>query len=140
MKLDFPINIITLLAAFIPLVFRLTWDYITIVKLKQYVNHTGHSVVTGILMLTLSYIIFQTDPLSNIFQPLLLQWAIYWLFFDYSLNLLRGKHFFYTSGFNTNSSWFDRKIYSQIPIQLVITAKVWFAIVAFCVYYYWSYI
>ena len=77
----------------VPTIFRLCWDYRTIEIKKQSVNYPIHTLVTGGLMVLIG-IIFIYYPVATWWKAILMQFAIFFMFFDYLLNFFRNQDVF----------------------------------------------
>ena len=124
----------------IPLGLRLWWDYHTIVNQKKEVDHAAHTILTGVMMAVVSVFDWVFGPAKYFIQPLIFQWAIFVLLFDYVLNLLRGLDWWYVDeGLDGKQSWMD-SIYTQLPWWAIMFVKIWVFLLGFSVYFFISYV
>jgi len=137
MEPDFGIQPISLALLFVPLLFRLYLDYETIVIHNERPNHSLHTAITGALMAVLSVIVWYIEPVKYCWQPFLLMWGIFGLFFDYLLNILRKKEWYYITV--DNPGIFDRA-FLAIGVWGELFFKLWWLLTTFSVYFYMSYI
>jgi len=124
----------------IPLGLRLWWDYHTIVNQKKEVNHAAHTILTGVMMAVVSVFDWALGPTKFYFQPLILSFGVFVLFFDYALNLLRGLNWWYVDeGLDGKQSLTDR-IYTMLPWYGILFLKFWIFLLGFSVYFFISYV
>lgn len=107
-NMDFGISFGAVILLLLPLIFRLFLDLFLIKVIKEEVPHKAHTYITGVVIFITSWAVLMTEPVYYLFQPLLFEVGIFWLFFDYVLNLIRGEKFFYIDlGLDGKQSWFD---------------------------------
>ena len=129
-----------MLLLIVPLIFRLWWDYKTIVTESKEPNHTKHTIVTGVVMLALCVFVWRFGPAKYFFQPLFLSFCIFLMFFDYTLSLLRGLDWWYVDEGLDGKQSFTDKIYMHLPWWGILFGKLWFLLCWFSVYFYMNYI
>jgi len=117
----------------IPLILRLLLDFWKIKIKKQEPDHSVHTVYTGLVMVIISLlhlIIFE----KTFYQAFLLEWGIFWMVFDYALNLLRGLSWNYIDqGIDGKSSLAD-KLYKKAGWKLILMFKGIFLGIAIILY------
>lgn len=138
METDHGIGFRAIIFLFSPLIIRLMWDGHEILIQKCEVNHGKHATATVFFILIAAIAVWLTEPVKTVFQPFLLSWGIFWMGFDYALNLIRGEKIFYIDlGDDGYQSFFD-SIYEKVGPHVILFTKVWFLLVGFSVYFYWS--
>lgn len=122
----------------LPLITRLFFDYLEIMVYKTEVRHKTQAILTGIQMLSFSYIASSLEPVEY-WKAMVLSWATFWLIFDYALNLLRGEKWHYIDlGKDGKRSLFD-SIYERAGVLGTLFLKLWFFLFAIYAYFFWSY-
>lgn len=136
MEPSYSIHWITVSLMFVPMTIRLFFDYITI-KNGIKVDHKIHTYITGSLMVLVSLFSSWYEPASW-WQLLFLQWAIFFLLFDYSLNVIRGKNFFYIDTGTIHSV--SDGLYAKIGVLGTAFVKVWIILLALSLYFFFPYV
>lgn len=105
-------------------------------------DHKLSLLIFSILGFIISIIDFHFSVAPHLLQSLLFQVSIFWCFFDYLDNWFSGKSWWYIStDTSSNSSWIERNVYSKLPSPIMwLFFKLWFLVLGFCVYYFFSYI
>lgn len=140
MKSDLTIHWYALLLLALPTILRLTFDWYTISRKKVEVNHKQHTIFTALGMIIVSWIVWRIEPVQYLIQPVFLSIGIFVLFFDYMLNLLRGKNFFYIDRGTDGKQSLSDKAYSVMGTFGTAFFKLWVVGVCMGVYFYMSYI
>lgn len=122
----------------IPLIFRLIYDWDKIRKQKETISTTGYFkrnlalLAQFIAVGLIAHWLWPEPPLIvNFTYPL----GIFLLCFDYSINLLSGKPFFYRSE-TGKSRW--EVLRSKTPIVCEILVRLWVSAVLISVYYQYN--
>lgn len=129
----------SILLLFLPLAFRLFMDWYTITKDKKEVNHIMSTLITGALMLVCCSADLNQGHARFFIQPILMSWGIFFMFFDYSLNLLRGKSWYYIDEEKDGVGSLSDLLYAKWGVWGTLFFKVWFLLVTFSVYFYLSF-
>ncbi len=138
LQTDYGISFVALALMCVPTILRLLFDAFWIRVIKKEVNHLLHSAVMGVLMVLIAIHVYFIESTHNMTQPLFFQFGIFTLFFDYGLNLIRGKKWYYIDqGLDGNQSWADR-VYQKIGVYGTLGLKLWIALLCFSIYFYWS--
>lgn len=140
METDHSISMWSVLLLSVPLVVRTVWDGHRILVKRKEVNHGKHWSATAFFIFVSAFSAWRLEPVEYLFQPLLLSWGIFWMLFDYMLNIIRGKDFFYIDvGLDGKQSNFDR-IYEWLGPYGTFAVKLWFLLLTILVYFHLSYI
>lgn len=138
METDHGIGFWSIIILFSPLAIRLAWDGHEILVRKREVNHGKHTTATAFFILIAAFAVWVLEPVRSVFQPFMLSWGIFWMLFDYSLNIIRGERFFYIDlGTDGKQSFFD-SIYEKLGPYPVLGVKLWFLLLSFSIYFYWT--
>lgn len=137
MESDFGLHWLLILLL-IPLIHRLWLDHRTIKKLKNEVDHKKHTIITGALMVLLSFPVWVYGPCRYLFQPILLSWGIFLMFFDYFLNLLVGKSWYYIDEALDGKGSLTDRLWLYTGVWGSLFVKSWILMVTFAVYFYLS--
>lgn len=138
MKSDHSIKWLSLIWAFLPLIAKLAYDYVEIVKKKREPDHKKEVFWIIPVVLIFAAAIWMNEPV-HWFQPIVLILGILAVFFDPFLNLLRGEKITYIDqGLDGKSSWWDRQM-NAIGVSGMLFVKFWIALASFAVYFFWSY-
>jgi len=124
-------------------IIRLAWDAI---RIRQKAKTTGEAIqapgyrnrniVLAASMLVIAAISLLIDPTPPFWTRLTYQLGIFVLFFDYGINLLTGKKWYYISTTSKNR-WEKLRAKTQfVHIELFI--KLWLAACGISVYYMWE--
>jgi len=140
MQSDLTIHWYSLLLLSLPTIIRLWYDYHTIVHDKHEVRHVHNTVYTAIGMIVCSFVVWRIEPVQYLFQPFLLSTAIFVLFFDYLLNLLRGKGMFYIDLGTDGKQSFADSVYERLGYFGTAFFKLWWVGVCMGCYFFWSYV
>lgn len=137
--LDYPINIITILILLIPTLVRLWTNYRQIEIKNQPFGKRGYFIQnlwTGGLILGVSLVDFYISPVQYYFQPVCLSIALFVLFFDETLNLLRSKPFGYYGEGSNDKSFLEELVVEYVPGPISLTfIRLWiFTVLAACYY------
>lgn len=139
LEADHSIGFWSIIILFLPLIIRLAWDGHRILVERKEVKHGKHSTATAFFIFIAALAVWCLEPVKTIFQPFLLSWGIFWMFFDYALNLIRGERIFYIDlGLDGKRSFFD-SVYERIGVHGTLFAKVWFLLLGISLYFNWSY-
>jgi hypothetical protein len=138
LETDHGIQPVSVVLLFLPLIFRIVWDGYKILVEREEINHEKHTTATACFMFLTSYAVFRIEPVRYMVQPVLLSWGIFWLFFDYLLNLLRGKNFFYVDQGEVSAK--IEKVYVFLGPWKTLAVKLWWFTVVLSVYFHMSYI
>jgi hypothetical protein len=141
MKLDYPIEFLTILLAALPYLFRVYWDYFrTIAKQKPIGGRKGYRVrlisTAGVAIAAslINYAIYQVP----IWQHWFLSIGIFFLLFDITIALLMGKHWLYIGDPKDDASWYEANLqYLSNPL-IGPFARILVMMLAFGVYYHLS--
>jgi hypothetical protein len=113
----------------IPFLQELILDYIRIVRKKKEDDHATDTPIRGAIILVMAIVNWKVTG-HSVWQSALLGVALFWLIFDYALNILRKQKFFFLG----KSSWFDRKLSNLHPL-MILFLKVFLFAFALLVYY-----
>jgi len=117
-------NILCLLILTLPLAIKLRWDYVAWLA-KKHINHPQRLVLIGALMVLLSFVVWRIAPAKYFIQPLFLSVSIFFMFFDYIVNLQEGRSwFFIPDKDDQETSWTDRNVYAPIGVWKLLLARV----------------
>jgi len=127
-------SILTYLLFLIPVAIEVFLDWQHIAVRKQQVKHKQETAVRLIIMLGLAIL---DAHLSGVhwWQSLFLEIALFWLLFDYVLNIALGR-VWYTLG---NTAMLD-KLMNEWPGFVVLFLKLWVFACAIGVYYHLDWI
>jgi len=127
-------SILTYLLFLIPVATEVYLDFRHIAIRKQVVQHKQETAVRLIIMFGLAIL---DAHLSGVhwWQSLMLEIALFWLLFDYALNIALGRVWF-TLG---STSWLDQRL-NQWPGFVVLFLKLWVLACAIGVYYHLDWI
>lgn len=119
-------TIFYLLLLTIPLPLKLYWDH-TSWKEGYKINHPQRYMVVGAFMILVSYIVWKLGPAKYMAQTFMLSIGIFWMFFDYIINLAENRDwFFIPDPDDENASWTDRKIYAKLGVWKLLLARIVF--------------
>lgn len=121
---------ITFALFLIPVVFEVIFDYRRIVLKKKEDNHASDIPVRAAFIVVAALVNFFITGVS-VWQGVLLGGSVFWLTFDYALNVACGRKFFYMG----KSSWMDKKI-GWIPWPWLLFIKLWIFGVGIGFYYH----
>lgn len=125
-------QLITFSLITIPVVTELVGDrYRTVVR-KLVDNHKADMYIRALLIIAVSYINYIVLGIA-IVKTAFLAVTWFWLWFDYTYNLITNRKFFYLG----TSSWLDRKLREINPL-VILFAKIWLFGLGIGVYYYWD--
>lgn len=120
----------TIFLFLLPLIGRLAWDYHTIMVQKRFIDARSHFLRWGYTTIGV-FLIALLNHLRIDFKPYLLcgvaaQAGIFFLGFDWGLNILRGLKWSYRSPMVDHPSFFERlRQKTWIPIEVLV--KIWLA-------------
>lgn len=127
----------SLFLCFIPLVQRLISDFQMIRYHKTEVDHKSQTIVTGLMMVVFTIALSFKEPASW-WQILFFMWAIFFLLFDYSLNVMLGKNFFYIDTGKIHS--LSDGLYARIGVPGTAFFKVVIMLLAISLYFFFPYV
>jgi len=135
---EFPFQVTNLLFLLIPIAKALI-DVYLFQKRNREIHHSAHIAFAILVGVIFMFIDWRVSPVTYLWQSGLIGVATFWLFFDYIRNLMAGEHIFYVD-YNGASdpvedSWWDTEIYPHMTPMTILILKVWFALVAYSVYY-----
>lgn len=142
MESDYGISIVALFFVFLPLVARLWADRLVIKVHKIEVEHGLHTFLTALMMLACAYAVNLLDHVS-MFKAFMLEWGVFWFFFDPVLNLLLGKNWYYIDeNVNDKKGKFAKieQFYNRLGIWNTLFIRSWWMLFTFAIYFYSSYI
>lgn len=138
METDHGIGFWAIIFLIAPLAIRLAWDGHEILVCRREVNHGKHTTATAFFIFVAAFAVWLIEPVKTVFQPFMLSWGIFWMFFDYGLNIIRGKRILYIDlGTDGKQSFFD-SIYEKLGPYPILGAKLWFLLLTFSIYFYWT--
>lgn len=123
---------INLIAQYLLLLFPLVWELITdSVDIRNGIeDRKGRDVAIRIFnMLAAAYLNHEFFSGVGVLQHMIYSYAIFYVFFDYALNAIRGKNLLYLG--KNPSDMFK----SKLPIFVRWFAEVWVLIVGWAFYY-----
>lgn len=123
---------ITVILLVTPLLQRLALDYFTIMVDKIPVDHKKHTILTGVLMVACAGIIQIIDGTAW-WRALIMSWGLFFLCFDYLLNVIRGLKWYYVPYPGPGVSKWDGMAYKIGPWG-VLFIKFFLFMVAVAVY------
>jgi len=123
-------KLIPYLLFIIPVATEVYLDYRHIKIKKQVVKHKQETISRLIIMIGLAIL---DAHLSGVhwWQSLILEIAIFWLLFDYTLNIALGRVWWELG----STSWLDQRL-NQWPWFVVLFLKLWVFACAIGVYYH----
>jgi len=122
--------VLCLLLLVVPLPIKLKWDY-DLWKKHGKNPHPFRLVVIVTVMGLVSYIVWRIGPVRYLAQPLLLSTAIFGMFFDYIINWIEGRDWYFISEPGDKyGSWIDMHIYYPLGWWKLLILKVCFLALA----------
>lgn len=127
----------------LPLLIRLAVDYIKIERKNQKITKLGYRLRWGLTLLgtlgagALSKLI---DPTAPYIFHVLFSGGVFLLFFDYALNLLRKKDWYYISANPNHGSWIERWKYNNNTVWSLLFAKLIVTGTMISTYLYYTYL
>lgn len=139
MKLDYPLNLLTILLSFIPVLFRIYWDYFLIIaKNKTIGGHRGylfHNIATASLMVGVGAINYLIAGVP-IWKFFFLSWGVFFISFDIIMALLQGRHWSYIGTDKDDLSWYEQLFQILADPVVSILVRLWFMGGCIGIYYH----
>lgn len=148
MEADYGISWIAIIILFIPLIQRLIMDIHQIKIEQKEINHKLHTFYTGVIMLMGSLIIADLDHgqdgISIIilwFKAVCLSFSIFFLLFDYVLNIcLRKKWYYIDTGKGDSIHSISDGLYAKLGVIGTAFIKICTFLIGISIYFLSSYI
>ena len=129
----------------IPPVLKAVYDTVFTANKNIPVNHKhslGYALMLGGPLAGVDWL---CSPVTYLAQSIFLGIATFWFVFDPLRNYLAGKDLLYMDIVDTDpnveDSWLDSQVYSKLPSGFAwLFIKFWFLVLAFNIYYFFSYI
>lgn len=138
MQSDYAFHWSLIFFLFLPLVARVYADY-KVIKSGVEVMHFWHLVMTALAMAALSCYARALTGIP-VWKVFVLQWGVFWLFFDYALNVVRGKKWYYIDQGKDGKSSLTDKVYNRIGILGTLFVKFWWFVFCLSVSFFGSYV
>lgn len=129
------LTLLTLLYWMAPM-FRLMIDFYRIEVLKRDISYFIHNLVTGVVMAVQIAVLHKYGNVS-VFDAIFFSLALYWLVFDYLLNMFRNKPVFsYYGDFSREEglSFIEKFFYQHLDWRILLILKVLLFLVAITAY------
>lgn len=129
-----------MLLLLIPEAGRLVWDWYTEKVLNIEVNHRRHTIVTGAAMIVFGLLDWWLGPTKYFFQPIVFEFTLFVLTFDYLRNWIVGKKILYVDeGLDGHTSDNDSfmlgiKWWAALTMRLIVM------LFGFSIYFLWSWV
>ena len=136
-------SILGLLVLSLPLIVRLIVDYIKIEKKKEPITKSDYRVRWGVTFLATigaGVISKLLDPTAPLVFHILFSAGVFVLFFDYALNLLRGKKWYYRSSNPQHPSKWEQIRMNYIPIHADVFLRLIVTGAMISTYFYYTYL
>jgi len=106
-----------------PLIIKLRWDYVAWLA-KKHINHPQRWAATAVGMLILSFLVWRIAPIKYLIQPFCLSAAIFCMLFDYLINWLEDRDWwFIPDEYDYDASWTDKNIYAPLGLWWLMIIK-----------------
>lgn len=130
-------KLVTIILFLIPLAARLAWDYDTIKVRKRFIDSWGHAVrwavtcMVVVLIAALNHL--RIDFTTPLWCGIVAQAGIFFLGFDWGLNMLRRLPWDHRSPMKEHPSFFER-LRQKTPLIVEVTVKIWLAAAGIATY------
>lgn len=106
-------KVLFLILLALPLPVKLVWDYESW-KAEQHINHPKRYAVMGVLMTLVCFLVWHFGPAKYLAQVLMLSVGIFWMMFDYVINLVEGRDWWFIPDKDDPDASGTDKIYAFI--------------------------